>query len=787
MLLGSGRLDEAKAVMQAALDVAKQTDETDKRANSLLSLSLLDRELGLNESSKEKLDEAIRLLYQHDLSLPDDEQHENAHALGVCYLNKALLCREMGHLDKALSLYRKGEKQFRISEDKLNAGRALLFCGELHCDIANWEKGFDCFRKAFEVFEEVQNSLWSARSLERISRLYATHEKWEKSLHAMLGAADQAMDSEHPGEQVHYLCLAAKCVRTWKRKKMRKDIQRQIYETVKDTPDEEKADVMSSLTAKRSERADAIEKLIREDDEVRELLNEAKEIARRENLHQHLANCLLDEANEMTAPDNTEEKNELITRAIGLLKEQLRQTQSPKRRGHLIGRISALYSELGEKADALEWLKKAGKIFEKNGDVSSLANYHGSLAETYRKEGRLDDEISAHRKVLSIIEGRSFHHLTAGTKINLATALGRCSKFDEAQQLLNEAEALCDRHQFKDLIPKIAQNRRIIEKELEAAQASAHTLPELLRSLNQLLEYRPEHEVAYLPFWYFAWNTEILSLVRSGPKLSFMVVTDNTNRFMRLSAKFKYLADHWLMNTSHEPSVEVNKGVLPIPPSWRFPATFRFLFMKAKTSESEPLEQEILQDDDALPDVHLDQPATTLPLYIPTETKSDEEEGFDMMALSEPRLPQEAIDLMIRQPIEELIDRHALWLPTNRFASEDPFLNDLRLGRERGLFSVYLDRFPTSDAVTVCGGTQITIPEELFSSDRFSGTTKWRRALMKLTKLPKDKTELALLDLPDLFVDITGHEANTVQIDIRLFEFSQDDQLVFHPALLIRE
>lgn len=788
MLLFSGRLDEAKATIHVALGVAKLSGKTDDLAGSLISLSLLERALGFHDSAVAKLDEALHLLLQQALSLPDDEKKSHAHLLAVCYINKALLCRDAGNLDEALALYEKAEEQHRISGEKLNAGKTLLFSGEVHCANAEWQKGFTCFQLAMECFLKAANPLWMARTAECISKLYATHERWEKALSAMLYAANGAEESSHPGEQVHFLCLAAGLLRHCKMRMREEQISRQVHKVAKDIPENEQGEVMSRLLVQIGDMHTAIESAVREDEEVRNLLQQAKKIAHQEHLHQHLANCLLDEAHNMTSPDDTEARRNLIVQAIELLRAELREAESPKRRGHLMGRISALHRELGDHPEALSWLKKVREVFERAGDAFSLANYYGSLAEMHRAEGRLDDEIAAYRKALSIVEGRSFHHLAAGTRINLAAALRYRREFGEAQKLLNEAEVLCDRHRFKDFISVIARNRSDIELELQAGQAPAHTLPQLLSSLRQLLKYRPEHAVAYLPFWYFAWNTELLALLRSGPHLSFMVVTDDVERFMKFTAKFRNLADHFLMTTSYPPTIKVGTAILPIPPTWRFPRTFPFLLQKRDTP-SEAMEQETRQDEeeDHPPNIRLAGPATMLPLYMMTEAKSDVKGEGHMMALSEPYLPKEAIDLMIRRPVKELIQRSAIWLPTDRCFSKDPFLTDLRHGHERGVFPVYFDRLPTSDAVAVCGSVKIAIPSELFSGRHPSMAEKWRRALMKLTKLPKNEAQTALLDLPEVLSDVVVDEVNPVRIEIHLFQFSEIGQRIFHPVILARE
>ncbi|MBI2910395.1 MAG: tetratricopeptide repeat protein [Chloroflexi bacterium] len=773
--------------MDAALVVAKLTGKPDDLAASLISLSLLERALGFHDSAMAKLDEAVILLFQQALSLPDGEKKHHAYMLAVCYINKALLCRDAGKLDEALALYEKVEEQHHISGDKLDAGKVLLFRGEVHCANAEWEKGFDCFRRALESFKEVANPLWGARSLEHISRLFATHERCEEALHAMLGAAAGAEEDGHPGEQVNFLCLAAKLLREWKTTAGRESLARIVHTLAKDVPKEKEAEVMSGVSARIRDMSDAIHKRVRQDEQVRDLLNQAKGIAQRERLHEHLANCLLDEAHHMTPPDDTEARRALIAQAIGLLREELRRSQFPKRRGHLMGRIGALYWECGERPEALSWLKKAGEVFQKSGDAFGLANFYGSLAEMHRAEGRLDDEIAAYREVLSVIEGRSFHDLAAGVRINLAAALRLRREFDEAQKLLNEAEVICERHRFKDFISAIARNRGAIEEQLQAAQAPAHTLPQLLGSLHQLVRYRPELAVAYLPFWYFAWKTELLALLRSGPHLTLMVVTDDVERFVKSAAKFRYLADHFLMTTSHAHTVRVEARVLPIPPTWQFPATFPLLFVKRGVPESGPTQLEAPQDkgQDTPPSVSLVGPATTLPPYMLVEAKSDVKGEGHMMALDETYLPQEAVDLMIHRPARELAKLHAMWMPARQSSSEDPFLTCLRFGLERGLFPVYFDHLPTSDAVAVCGGVQITIPAKLLSADRRSIAAKWRRALLKLTKLPKEEAQAALLDLPEVFGDASDHEANSTKIQVRLFEFNEIDRRIVYPALLV--
>ncbi len=780
MLLYSGRLDEANATIHAALDAARVTKKDGDLAASLISRSLLQKTLGQYDLAVDSLDEALRILLQRGLSPSSARRKkDNAHMLSVCYINKALLCRDRGDPEGALALYERAEEQHRLSGDQLHAGRGLLLSGEVHCTNADWEKGFDSFRRALEHFGATKNLLWTGRALENIGRLYATHERWEEALQAMLGAAASAEEAQLPADQAHYLRLSARLLREWKAKKARSDAARALRKLSEEAPEDQRDEIMAHASAQMGEVNSAIDEAVRVDEQARDLSSQARALAEREGLDRQLADCLLDEARSFTSSED-ESRRDLFHQAIDLTKKELRAAQSPKTRGYLMGRLSSLYQEVGEVAEAKAWLHRAGEIFEKTGHVFGLANYYGSLAELYRAEGKVEDETEAYRQVLARVEGTSFHDLSAATRINLAATLRFRRDFDGALKLLEEAEAICNRHKFKDHLSVIAMNRSDIESEVQVAQAPTRSLPQLLDSLNQLLSYRPEYPVAYLSFWLFACKTELLALVRSGPDLSLMVVTDEVSDFLAFSTKFRHLADYFLMSSSEEPATLAEVSIFPIPPEWKFPASFPFLFLK-KDEVSAARAAYSGDADDEPPKIRLVGPVTMLPPYTMVEVESAADNKGHIMALAAAKLPPAAIELLVERPTSDLAALKAVWLPTPRYTSRDPFLTDLRIGFERGLIPVYLDRFPSSKAVGVCGGVRVSIPEECFGPDRPPVASRWRRAILSLSKLPRDQVETALLALPD---SLPEPETNAVEIEVRVFEFHEIGRRVCYPALL---
>ena len=98
---------------------------------------------------------------------------------------------------------------------------------------------------------------------------------------------------------------------------------------------------------------------------------------------------------------------------------------------------------------------------------------------------------------------------------------------------------------------------------------------------------------------------------------------------------------------------------------------------------------------------------------------------------------------------------------------------------------MYLGNPPTSDVVVACGGVEIAVPNNFLNGNLPSTASRWRRALLKLTKVPKEEAQSALLDLPEVFADTDAAEADTTRIEIRLFEFNDIGGKSFHPVLVV--
>jgi hypothetical protein len=169
-------------------------------------------------------------------------------------------------------------------------------------------------------------------------------------------------------------------------------------------------------------------------------------------------------------------------------------------------------------------------------------------------------------------------------------------------------------------------------------------------------------------------------------------------------------------------------------------------------------------------------------MFVDTGTEIDGE--GHMMPLTSMLLPQPAIDLMLGRSIKELIRRRALWFPTPRWKSKDPFLTDLRVGSERGVVPVYFDHVPTSDAVAACGAIRVSVWPSHEDANH-STADRFARGLLKIAGMTKAEAKAALLDLPD-FVGRDGATEVSSYMEVHLFEFRNVDRVLVHPVLLLQ-
>ena len=322
MLLWAGRMDEAGAVIRSSLDVARSFGDQDSVAISLISVSLLESSLGNGLEAAARLDEAILILHQLSIGLDGEKRINNAHALGVCYANKAQLAGNEGRPDEAIAHFAKAQEQHQISNDKLNSGKAHLLVGNLHCGNGDAEEGFQSFKRAMAVFLELKNPLWMARTTKSFAKLNAQHEQWEEAAKAAFAAMHGFEEAKATEERIEAILFAARISAQLLRWSLRKNVQKQIHEICKKAPKHLKDSIAAELSGQMDRVHAEIDEKVRTDEGIGGLLRDAKELAKKEGNHELLADSYLAEAGLRTSKDDSDARKPALEEALEALQKR---------------------------------------------------------------------------------------------------------------------------------------------------------------------------------------------------------------------------------------------------------------------------------------------------------------------------------------------------------------------------------------------------------------------------------------------------------------------------------
>src|ERR1035437_8411825 len=287
LLVFSGKLDEAQSVLYLALESSRGINDSEELVSVLISISILERILGKHDSGIERLNEALKLLFQNNLIAESKDKKHNDINIAVCYVNLAQIYQETGDIQEVLVLFEITEKLYNDSDEKFDIAKISLLRGKTYCLNADWQKAFDSYKLALKIFENIKNYEWIARSYERIARLFSKHDKIEEEFATMLRAVENIKKSDNPSEQVDYILYEADLLRLLKIKKAKNDINQKISRLKIGIPDNELDKFYLKISEELKNVDEAILEAIAEDEQINMLLNQAKDLVEKNDLSEH--------------------------------------------------------------------------------------------------------------------------------------------------------------------------------------------------------------------------------------------------------------------------------------------------------------------------------------------------------------------------------------------------------------------------------------------------------------------------------------------------------------------
>lgn len=256
--------------------------------------------------------------------------------LAGCLMTRAMVLQHQGNAPEMLTCLTEAEQILREGNSPDNLGRTLLTKTRVFFALSQFQQGIEALREAGEIFSRIGNFRWLLKCVEVRIRLAMQFGKINEALR--FGADAVALAKE------------------------------------RGTP-HDIADALGQMAA-----------LCREQDlkePAERFLVEAKSIASDHQLHDLLADCLLDEAGEGKA--KTDEQRGLLERALEHLRSAMMATQVKGRRAVFMRRIATRYHKAARSslAEMLRELRAWTSKFPEQADAILPAWFYLFGAEAW--------------------------------------------------------------------------------------------------------------------------------------------------------------------------------------------------------------------------------------------------------------------------------------------------------------------------------------------------------------------------------------------------------------------
>jgi tetratricopeptide (TPR) repeat protein len=709
----SGHLLQAKAFVSEAQKIAARLGDNIKIACNLETLATLEDRSGRLNEAISLFDEAAELLVAEHQRQKSDTEKRALVALGICLTNKSFTHKRQGDLIGALSSLEQAVQWFRkgeIQDDHF--ARTLRYLAEAKFADEKWEDGLQTLQESLRNAMKREDYVGVCECLKLSGKLKFTFGDEEGALRDFSAALNLMREKGKPDQLLDYL------------------------------------DKVAHVAARHGLKAKA-----------RELLNEAKGIAQKEERLEDCADAVLDLADLEDGPHAKTKQKEALRTAIAYLETLLPKVEVKGRKAYLLGRIGVLYQRLGNLEDALTKFTLAKELYEKIGDAWGIVNSLGSIADVKRLQDKPDEEMNLYRCILTVAEGKPLGEFVARTKNNMGVRLMQTGFLRDAEQLLNEADELCRRKHIRELHAEVQRNLERVERLIEAHKPASMSFPDLFRELHELADFFPEAKESILRFWYHWRDIELHSNCRSLLGVKWLIAEDDTGKFLDLVGKLAIYSDLSLQVVATE---YPGFGVDFVPWPKEKPTPDRV---------AKPVIGKINDaDDSGLMAIRFVRGAIHWP-YTETSdeavSKTTGREGIILFGHAR-GLPPQAGELMFGQTVEDLVAKRIVFFPWNRSSKDSRLADDLSLAKEQSLIPLYAESLPGAEDVEETAHVSFLLPVVISTpSDKTrSQIAEVRRMLVRLLSLEDQEAVAGLNTLVGKLDDL--HADSGVSESIRM-------------------
>jgi hypothetical protein len=462
--------------------------------------------------------------------------------------------------------------------------------------------------------------------------------------------------------------------------------------------------------------------------------------------------------------------------------------EAESKKAFLSGQIGFFYERMGNLAQALIYYQRAFRAYQSFDDIGGIANSLGSIGRIQGRLGKKNEEFDTYREIKKRVDGTPYYEIIAGTAINLGEINLLIGNVDEAKMLFEEADFLCRKYRLQ-----FSEHLKQSFKRLDEHQR-IHALPDLnfeqlVTELSELVNWFPEAKDSLLRLWLTGRIETLLANIRSLSGVKLMICEDDIDKFLELARMFRPYVDLSLQAVSSE-FQSTGMDIVPFPVDKDTFFDFSVPVMRRRNQENfEKADSATLLQSDL--DFEQVSRELTARYYLTSDNATSKITGntggvFVGWSLG---LPEQAHDLLLTRPAEEILSKKVFFLPHQRHLFNDKLRNDLRFfGKEVGLIPVYSPRIPASESVRVLLTADLELP---ILSDEDSEVhkrqiRKVKRALIEVLSSTKESARTAINDVVFEVGELSDASDEFLDLQIVVFEFQHHFDIGTHVGLLVR-
>ncbi len=436
--------------------------------------------------------------------------------------------------------------------------------------------------------------------------------------------------------------------------------------------------------------------------------------------------------------------------------------------------IGDLHGWLRNHHEARNWFERALHEHEEIGDIAGICECLAFLAAADGEEDFPDKAIATLERLLKISEGKPLYHIRAGALHDLAMLKFSKGNEADAKHDLEEARALAEKHNFKDVLDALEVSFKRLEDSEQFYQPPDRDFPVLIQELHTWCARYPKQRKAILPLWYYMHRANLWSICRSRLGVKLLICAKDSAAFKRVADMLSWHGSLFVWGINFAVKSKLESDWIPWSMDLLIPKGMGMIGFRELPDKPDPQGF-----------INAVGKAMGSDLYALVPFSSPPQEFPDTKILAfgrHRRLPPMIERMMLDTPTQDLISHNKICLPLGENDETASLAHIMLVAWESGMIPVVQERLPHDDKIKVVCDNLLDMP----SGDESTALVVkelWAKFLSACQTSPQASLSEFSKEMSALTA-ACGNE-NKLRVRIYLLRFQAGGKEIIHPAVVL--